>query len=72
MKNNVNFKMTISKVTTIKIGSVLSGKIATGKIKVGDEIVFETQNENNKLEVIGIADNDKKKRVNKAGMKNII
>ena len=58
--------MTISKVTTIKIGSVLSGKIATGKIKVGDEIVFETQNENNKLEVIGIADNDKKKRVNKA------
>ena len=66
MKNNVNFKMTISKVTTIKIGSVLSGKIATGKIKVGDEIVFETQNENNKLEVIGIADNDKKKRVNKA------
>lgn len=53
--------MTISKVTTIKIGSVLSGKIATGKIKVGDEIVFETQNENNKLEVIGIADNDKKK-----------
>ena len=67
MKNNMNFKMTISKITTIKIGSVLSGKIVTGKIKVGDEIEFETQNENNKLEIIGIADNDKKKRVNKAG-----
>ena len=63
----MNFKMTISKITTIKIGSVLSGKIVTGKIKVGDEIEFETQNENNKLEIIGIADNDKKKRVNKAG-----
>ena len=53
--------MTISKVTTIKLVAYFSGKIATGKIKVGDEIVFETQNENNKLEVIGIADNDKKK-----------
>lgn len=66
MKNNVNFKMTVSKITTIKVGSVLSGQIEAGKIEVGDEIIFEIQNEKNKLEVIGISDNDKKKRVNKA------
>ena len=66
MKNSVNFKMTVSKITTIKVGSVLSGQIEAGKIKVGDEIIFEIQNEKNKLEVIGISDNDKKKRVNKA------
>ena len=29
MKNNVNFKMTVSKITTIKVGSVLSGQIAS-------------------------------------------
>ena len=62
----MNFKMTVSKITTIKVGSVLSGQIEAGKIKVGDEIIFEIQNEKNKLEVIGISDNDKKKRVNKA------
>ena len=66
MKNSVNFKMTVSKITTIKVGSVLSGQIEAGKIEVGDEIIFEIQNEKNKLEVIGISDNDKKKRVNKA------
>ena len=66
MKNNVNFKMTVSKITTIKVGSVLSGQIEAGKIEVGDEIIFEIQNEKNKLEVIGISDNDRKKRVNKA------
>ena len=62
----MNFKMTVSIITTIKVGSVLSGQIEAGKIKVGDEIIFEIQNEKNKLEVIGISDNDKKKRVNKA------
>ena len=62
----MNFKMTVSKITTIKVGSVLSGQIEAGKIEVGDEIIFEIQNEKNKLEVIGISDNDKKKRVNKA------
>lgn len=66
MKNNVNFKMTISKITTIKIGSVLSGKIEVGKIEVGDEILFENKNKENKLEIIGISDNKKKKRTNKA------
>lgn len=58
--------MTVSKITTIKVGSVLSGQIEAGKIEVGDEIIFEIQNEKNKLEVIGISDNDRKKRVNKA------
>lgn len=58
--------MTVSKITTIKVGSVLSGQIEAGKIEVGDEIIFEVQNEKNKLEVIGISDNDRKKRVNKA------
>ena len=51
MKNSVNFKMTVSKITTIKVGSVLSGQIEAGKIEVGDEIIFEIQNEKNKLEV---------------------
>lgn len=46
--------MTVSKITTIKVGSVLSGQIEAGKIEVGDEIIFEIQNEKNKLEVIGI------------------
>ena len=48
MKNSVNFKMTVSKITTIKVASVLCGQIEAGKIEVGDEILFEIQNEKNK------------------------
>ena len=68
MKNNqMKFKMTISKINVIKVGSVLSGKIEKGEITVGDKIEFGGVDGKQELEIKGIADNDTRKRIEKAG-----
>ena len=70
--NQVKFKMTISKINVIKGGSVLSGKVEKGEITVGDKIKFKGVDGKQELEIKGIADNDTRKRIEKAGQdKNI-
>lgn len=64
--NKVSFKMTISKIISIKVGSVLSGMIDDGKIEVGDKVEFENQEGKQELEIVGISNNDEKKRVSHA------
>ena len=65
--NQMKFKMTISKINVIKVGSVLSGKIEKGEITVGDKIEFGGVDGKQELEIKGIADNDTRKRIEKAG-----
>lgn len=65
--NQMKFKMTISKINVIKVGSVLSGKVEKGEITVGDKIEFEGVDGKQELEIKGIADNDTRKRIERAG-----
>lgn len=65
--NQMKFKMTISKINVIKAGSVLSGKVEKGEITVGDKIEFEGVDGKQELEIKGIADNDTRKRIERAG-----